>query len=92
MPGEKYHDFVRQRGERPGACPGFVPDNPGTEQNRAVSERENVTAATGRIPGTAEEVLGPTLVGERLLLRDGGERDGRYHPELYREPRKRWEG
>ena len=92
VPGEKHHDLAGKRGERPRARPGFVPDKPGTEQNRAVPEREDVPAVAGRIPGAAEKVLGATPVGEGLLLRDGGERDGRNHPKLHRKPGKRRKG
>lgn len=92
MPGEKRHDLAEKRGERPHARPDFVSNKPGAEQNRTAPEGEDVPAIAGRIPGATEEVLGPIPVGEGLLLRDGGERDGRNHPELHHEPGKRWKG
>lgn len=61
MLGGKHHDHARKRGKRPRARPGIMPNKLGTEQNCAVPKKENVTAASGKIPRVAEKYWGQHL-------------------------------
>jgi hypothetical protein len=52
-------------------------------EDSTISEREVISADTGRISGIKEKILGATFVGERIFLCDGRGGDGRDDTGIY---------
>ena len=83
--GARDNDSIGER--KQGSCTPTdrMPAEHGAKQDSAVSKGAVVAVDTGRVSGTEEAVLGAASVGERVLLRDGRERDRGDDKELYRE-------
>jgi hypothetical protein len=63
-------------GERPCPHAAVVSAEVGAEQDSAVSEREKLKNAAGRIPGTEEKILGAAFVVCGIFLQNDGSGNG----------------